>query len=81
MSSNWDGKERREGAMFSKDFYDKMMQMHADVRHMVKWSEDHDKTDNDRFNETNKKVDWVAKIAYMGLGGLAVIQFILSNIK
>ena len=80
MPSNWDGKERRE-SMFGKDFYDKMMEMHTDLKHMVKWSEDHDETDNDRFEETNKKVDWVTKIAYMGLGGLAVMQVIISFIK
>jgi len=67
--------------MFGKDFYDKMMEMHTDLKHMVKWSEDHDETDNDRFEETNKKVDWVTKIAYMGLGGLAVMQVIISFIK
>lgn len=80
MSSDWDGKERRE-SMYGKDFYDKMMEMHTDLKHMVKWAEEHDKSDDSRFDSMNKKVDWVSKIAYMGLGGLAVIQFIIQNIK
>lgn len=77
----WDGEERRKGNMFSKDFYDKMMEVHNDLKHMVKWSQDHDSQDSERFADANKKIDWVTKVAYMGLGGLAVLQVLIGFIK
>lgn len=80
-SMSWDGTERRENHMFSKDFYDKMMEVHNDLKHMVKWSKDHDERDDIRFNDTNKKVDWVTKVAYMGLGAIAVIEVLINVLK
>lgn len=67
--------------MFNKDFYDKMMEVHSDMKHIRRWSEDHDEQDDIRFSETNKKVDFITRIAYMGLGGLAVIQVIIGFLK
>ena len=67
--------------MYGKDFYDKMMEMHTDLKHMVKWAEDHDETDNNRFKETNAKVDWVTKIAWVGIGGLGMLQLFIHFIK
>lgn len=77
---DWDGKDRR-ASMFNKDFYDKMMEMHSNLKHMVTWSENHDEQDNERFREANKKVDMVTKVAYMGIGGLAVLQVVISFLK
>ena len=67
--------------MFNKDFYDKMMEVHSSMRHIVRWSEDHDEQDDIRFAETNKKVDWVTKMAWLGIGGLGALQIAIHFIK
>lgn len=67
--------------MFDKDFYEKMVEMHSDVKHVVKWLEAHDKEDDARFETTNKKVEFVTKTVYMGIGGLVVIQILITLIK
>lgn len=67
--------------MYDKEFYDKMMEVHNDIKHIVSWSKDHDDQDDKRFESVNKKVDWTTKVAYMGLGGLAVIQVLINFIK
>ena len=70
--------ERRKRGMYDKEFYDKMMEVHNDLRHLVSWTKEHDEKDNKRFEETNRKVDLVTKVAYMGLGGLAVINVLIG---
>ena len=77
---NWDGKERRH-TMFDQDFYDKMIEMHANMKHMVEWSKKHDDKDDERFDKVNSDMSWTKKYIYMGLGGLAVLQVFVSFFK
>lgn len=78
---DYNGEEKRKDNMFNKDFYDKMMEVHSDMRYMRQWSTDHERKDDDRYQENNKKIDWVTKVAYLGIGGLMVLQFVCNFIK
>lgn len=78
---DYQGDEKRKDNMFNKDFYDKMMEMHSNVKHIVEWSEDHDEQDDARFIEANKKIDLNMKFMYMAMGGLLAVQIIVRMIK
>ena len=73
--------KRKRLEMFDQEFYDKMMEIHSDMKHIVRWSEDHDEQDDIRFDEASKKIDSNTRYVYMGLGGLMVIQAFLHFIK
>ena len=75
----WNGEERR--TMFNQDFYDKMMEIHSDMKHIGRWTEEHDDHDDIRFNETNKKVDWIMKLVWLGIGGLGMLQVLIQFTK
>lgn len=59
----------------------KQAEIANDVKHIVKWSEAHDTEDKVRFKTANDKIDVLAKVAYMGIGGLIVVQIVLNFIK
>ena len=39
-------------------------EIHSDMKHMIKWTDEHDRKDDSRFSEINKKLLW---------GGLAIL--------
>lgn len=75
---DWNGKERRS-LMFDKEFYDKMMEVHGDLKYMKLWTESHDSADDERFKDANIKIDFISKMIWLGIGGLAVFQFFLYS--
>ena len=74
----WDGTERRHVEL---ELRDKIIETHTDVKHLVEWAKTHDKSDNDRFEAAFKRITWVEKTAYLGIGGLSVLSIILKMIK
>jgi len=77
----WDGNERRA---MDKDWLERdrmLSEIHTNMKHMTEWAKSHDQSDNDRFKIANSRVAWIEKIAYMGIGGLAVLQIILKVVN
>ena len=77
---NWDGKERRN-TMFDQKFYDNMMGMCGDMKHLRKWSEDHDKDDKIRFAEINKNLIYGAIAIILVAFTSGVLGQLLEHIK
>ena len=79
--NDWNGIERRK---LDRDWVERdrlLTEVHSDVKHMVEWSKSHDQSDNDRFKIANARISWVEKIAYLGIGGLAMLQILIRIFK
>ena len=76
----WSGEERRKKVEFDQEVYTKIIETHQDVKHIREWSNTHDKADNERFTIANKRIAWIEKVAYVGIGGLAALEFITKII-
>lgn len=61
--SDWDGKERR----ISSEDHDLLTRIDVKLTNFIATLE-----------EVRKKVNWHDKVIYIGLGGLAVLEFILK---
>ena len=59
----------------------KQAEIANDVKHMVKWSETHDKQDDNRFEKLEKNQLWQNKILYGGLGIIAFLGFMAKFVK
>lgn len=68
-----------------EDLYSKRDQiigeMHSDLKHMVRWTSDHDIKDDARFNKMDNKLELVDKLLYGGIGIIVFVQFVLTVIK
>lgn len=71
----WDGQERR------KNNNDLIIEIHTDLRHMVKNFDNHVKEDSEKFNNINGKIDFQQKIIYGMMGALVIVEFILKVMK
>lgn len=76
---NPEGTERRKNSMFDKDFYDKMMEVHSSVGHIVKWNEAHQKQDDERHKENIVRITALEKSYWKFIGGFAVVA-VLGNV-
>lgn len=74
----WDGTERRK---MDSDQRDLIIEMHTDMKHMVKWTEAHDLKDDTRFDKIDKSNKWRDKLLYGALGIIAFIEFVTRFIK
>ena len=62
--------------MFNQDFYDKMMEVHADMRHLVKWAEEHDTNDkavHDKLDGRIKSLENDRLKVVAGAGVLGIV--------
>lgn len=63
-----------------------LSEVHSDVKNILKWTETHEKQDNDRFKDVNNKINWgfriciVVAIVVVANGGMEAIR-VLFNIK
>ena len=57
---------------------DKIIDTHSKVSGIMKWTEGHDIKDDKRFDKIDKENQWRDKVLYGGLGGIAVITFLLN---
>jgi len=77
----WDGTEHRKGFRMELELRDKIIETHTDVRHIVDWAKAHDQSDNLKFEQANKRIGWIEKVAYMGIGGLALLNIVIRFVK
>lgn len=82
----WDGIERRKGDRrkmgqgVDRDWLERdrlITEIHGHTLHMMEWAKKHDESDTARFKLVNDKVSVVERIAYLGIGGLAVLNVLL----
>ena len=76
--NTWDGRERRK---MDRDWVERdrlLSEVHSDVKHMVEWAKTHDSSDNNRFKTINDRVSVIEKVAYAGIGGLAMLNIFLK---
>ena len=78
--NEWDGVERRNMSQDQVNRDRLLTEVHSDMKHLLDWARTHDTSDNDRFDAINKRTAWVEKIAYCGIGGLAVLNIVLKAI-
>ena len=72
---SYDGKDRRN-PMFDKDFYDKVSEMHGDVKQLVQGFKDHLKDDKDQFASVKKRIFYLTismVIVYCSTGGIGIL--------
>lgn len=77
--SVWDGKTERR--RMNNEDHDVLIEIRSDVKHFKDWANRHDKIDTERFELANKRISWVEKIAYLGIGGLAMLNIFLNLFK
>lgn len=78
---SYNGPERRKMNQDQIDRDRLLSEVHADMKHLIAWSKEHDDSDTTRFEKADKRIAWVEKVAYVGMGGLAVLNIILKAIK
>ena len=77
----YEGQERRK---MERDWLERdrlLTEVHADMKYFLKWADEHDRSDNHRFEKANSRIGFVEKIAYCGIGGLATLEIVLKIIK
>lgn len=75
----YQGPERR--VMFNKDFYDKMMETHNDVKHLVRTVGHHINDDEVKFEQARKEREWLKRVAWLGCGIIITVNVILKLIR
>lgn len=76
----WDGVERRK---VDKDWIERdrlLSEVHSDIKHMVVWAKEHTEEDNKRFGMVDKRVNWLEKTMWLGIGGLSLLIIIVKLI-
>lgn len=58
-----------------------LSEVHSDVKHILKWSEDHTKEDAERFDSIDKRIKWAEKILYGALGVFLFVEFLVKFSK
>lgn len=77
----WDGINRRKDEMNKDNHTELLIRIDEKVSNLVDNVASHVKQDEKDFKSLKDKSDWHDKVIYLGIGGLAVIQFVLKVIK
>ena len=67
--------------MFDKDFYDKVSEMHGDVKMLVQGFKDHLKDDKDQFGDIKKRVFYLTiaiVIIYCSTGSIGLLASLIK---
>lgn len=78
---DWNGKDRR---LMNQDQIERdrlLTEVHSDMKHLVSWSQKHDKNDDDRFEAISHDIEWGKKIIWMAVGIVIFIEFMSRLIK
>lgn len=75
MSDEWDGQDRRSG-LFNKEFYDNMMEMHSDMKHIRRWIEDHKSEDDARHAKIDERLKVIENDRAKIYGGASVLGIV-----
>ena len=72
----WDGSDRRQN-----ENNNLLVEIHSDLRHLVKSYDKHIEEDKQNFSSIGNKVEFQQKITYGGLGIILFVEFITKFIK
>jgi hypothetical protein len=78
---NWDGKERR---LMNQDQINRdrlLSEVHSDIKHLLKWADEHTKDDEKRFKEVDTRMKMAEKVIYGALGIFLFVQFVVNFVK
>jgi len=62
----------------NQEDHDLLTQIANDVKHLVKNFDKHIQEDKESFKSQGNDIKWNSKIIWMGLGALALIQFLVN---
>ena len=65
----------------SSEDRDLLIRMDQNLIHLVETLKQHIADDKIVFRRQTDDIDWLKKVTYMGLGGLAVLQVVIGLIK
>ncbi len=85
----WEGKDRRRSERpESQDMHDTLIRIDANLSNFMKRFEDHSEEDSENFEKTDKRIEKITEVqedlrkyVWIGIGGLAVLQFIIIFLK
>lgn len=58
-----------------------LSEVHADIKHLLKWADEHTKDDENRFKEVDGRMKVAEKIIYGSLGIFLFIEFVVNFVK
>ena len=67
--------ERRKGDLEMRDM---LVEVHTDMKHLVKWTETHQVEDDERHKDIKKEIAWHSRILYGLLGAFALIEIMMK---
>jgi len=75
--STWDGRDRRK----ESDDHDVLIEISRDLKNHLSNFEDLHAEFTEHSSEDKKQFSWLTKIAYIGIGGIVVLQFVMNHFK
>ena len=57
---------------------DKIIETHTNVAHLAEWARKHEKKDEETAARQDSSISWMRNTILMGIGGLAVLQFVFK---
>ena len=64
--------------MFDKEFYDKLMETHHDVKNILAWNEAHQKQDDARHADIDKRIGSLENSRLKVVGGASVLGAVVA---
>lgn len=77
----WDGKERRAMNQDQVNRDRLLSEVHSDIKHLLKWADEHTKEDQERFKEVESRIKVGEKIVYGALGIFLFVEFVVNFTK
>lgn len=65
----------------NQDDRDILIRLDENVKNFISAMDNHIDDDKVSFAKQGSDIDWLKKVTYMGLGGLAVLQLIISFLQ
>jgi hypothetical protein len=65
-----------ENNLFNKEFYDKMMEVHSDMRHLREWAIKHDENDKAVHERLDARTKSLENDRMKVMGGASVLGFL-----
>jgi hypothetical protein len=78
---DWDGSERRKMSQQEIQRDRLLTEVHNDMKHVVKWTEEHDRDDKQRFADVNNKLLYGAIALIIVAFASGVLGQLLNHVK
>lgn len=62
--------------MYNQDFYDKMIEVHTDIKHITHWIEEHKKEDDTRHEHVEGRLRTLENDRMKVIGGAGVLGMV-----